>query len=360
MLNNFLDLNAKMVKKIIIGLIMGIFLLLIWSLYIDIDFSKVMGYISSVDYSYIFLSTIFYTLAYFFRSVRWKIILAQVHSIKYITSFALYVAGMLINFFIPCRAGDIARCVFLKKLANINISRSLPSVFMDKVMDVFPVLIILPLIFIFSFSLSRPVFVLIYLITSIFIILLLIILISVKKTGLILNIFKYFISLAPDRFINFKLKSINSLDHFFKEIITYFKNKTIIFYTILFSFLSIASDALFFYFFLLGFGSSLSLLKVFFGYTLIQLSYVLPYPPAQIGSNEILWVIIFCATFGLNRNIMSAITLSAHLWIFLFHILAGSAAIFSLWYRIKLHLISIMKSQKESFALQNNTTSSFS
>lgn len=354
MFPNVTSSQVKLIKKLMVGLIMGVILLFIWSLYVDLTLSKLKGYLISINYSYIFLATIFYTLAYFFRSVRWQIILSPVHTIKYITSFALYVAGMLINFFIPLRAGDISRCVFLKKLAKVNISQSLPSVFLDKVMDVFPILIILPLIPIFSAKLNHSLYILIFLVILIFIILFVTLFISTKKTKLILAIFKYLISLTPDKFSIFKAKSIDSLGHFFNEINLFLKNTKTIFYVLTFTILCVLSDALFLYFFFCGFNNPLAFLKIFFGYTLIQLSYVLPYPPAQIGSNEILWTLIFCTTFGLDIHLMSAITLLAHLWIFLFHVLAGSAAIFSLWYRAKLHLISIRKSQESSLVFQEN------
>lgn len=352
MFHNIISSNVKLIKKLIVGLIIGVILLFIWSLYVDLTISKLKGYLISIKYSHIFLATIFYTLAYFFRSVRWQIILSPVHTIKYITSFALYVAGMLINFFIPLRAGDIARCVFLKKLANVNISQSLPSVFLDKAMDVFPILIILPLIPIFSANLNQSTYILIFLVALIFIVLFIILFTSLKKPKFILAIFRYFISLIPDKFSTFKTKSITALDHFFNEIIFFLKNTKTILYVLIFTILCVLSDALFLYFFFYGFNNPLSFLKILFGYTLIQLSYILPYPPAQIGSNEILWTLIFCTTFSIDTSFMSAITLFAHLWIFIFHVLAGSAAIFSLWYRTKLHLISIMKSQEDSLVFQ--------
>ena len=50
-----------------------------------------------------------------------------------------------------------------------------------------------------------------------------------------------------------------------------------------------------------------------FGYTLIYLSYVLPHPPAQIGSNELIMVLIFSVGMGLNKEMVSAVMSFSHL-----------------------------------------------
>jgi uncharacterized membrane protein YbhN (UPF0104 family) len=53
---------------------------------------------------------------------------------------------------------------------------------------------------------------------------------------------------------------------------------------------------------------------VLFGYTLINLSYIIPQPPAQLGSNEWMMIIIFSLGFGLTQNIASAIMVFAHVY----------------------------------------------
>ena len=76
--------------------------------------------------------------------------------------------------------------------------------------------------------------------------------------------------------------------------------------------LGIALDG--FYFFLLfrAFGESFPYLIVLFGYTLINLSYALPQPPAQLGSNEWMMIFVFCVGFGLTKDSASAIMVFAH------------------------------------------------
>jgi uncharacterized membrane protein YbhN (UPF0104 family) len=52
---------------------------------------------------------------------------------------------------------------------------------------------------------------------------------------------------------------------------------------------------------------------VLFGYTLINMSYALPQPPAQLGSNEWMMIIIFSLGFNLTKSSASAIMAFAHI-----------------------------------------------
>jgi len=54
-------------------------------------------------------------------------------------------------------------------------------------------------------------------------------------------------------------------------------------------------------------------IQIVFGYTLMNLTYILPTPPAQIGSNEFMWVIIFSFALGLNRNLTGAAVATVHI-----------------------------------------------
>jgi uncharacterized membrane protein YbhN (UPF0104 family) len=61
-----------------------------------------------------------------------------------------------------------------------------------------------------------------------------------------------------------------------------------------------------------AFGIDISYIKVLFGYTLIFLSYIFPHPPAQIGSNELIMILIFTAGFKYSKNLTSAIMILSH------------------------------------------------
>ena len=85
--------------------------------------------------------------------------------------------------------------------------------------------------------------------------------------------------------------------------------------------LAVLSEAVYIYAVFRAFGAEISYSKILFGYTLMNLTYILPTPPAQIGSNQFMWVLIFSFALGVNENLTSAAVTFSHLltsiWIFL-------------------------------------------
>jgi uncharacterized protein (TIRG00374 family) len=77
--------------------------------------------------------------------------------------------------------------------------------------------------------------------------------------------------------------------------------------------LAVLSEAIYIYALFRSFGAEVSYLKILFGYTLMNLTYILPTPPAQIGSNQFMWVLIFSFALGVNENLTSAAVTFSHL-----------------------------------------------
>jgi len=98
-------------------------------------------------------------------------------------------------------------------------------------------------------------------------------------------------------------------------------------YAVLLTALGIGLDGLYFWLIFRAFGIGYPFIKVLFGYTLINLSYALPQPPAQLGSNEWMMIIIFSIGFALTRQDASAIMAFAHV---LTAILIGSLGLLAI------------------------------
>jgi uncharacterized membrane protein YbhN (UPF0104 family) len=77
--------------------------------------------------------------------------------------------------------------------------------------------------------------------------------------------------------------------------------------------LAVLSEAIYIFMVFRAFGSEISYAKILFGYTLMNLTYILPTPPAQIGSNQFMWVLIFSFALGENTNLTSAAVTFSHL-----------------------------------------------
>jgi uncharacterized membrane protein YbhN (UPF0104 family) len=53
---------------------------------------------------------------------------------------------------------------------------------------------------------------------------------------------------------------------------------------------------------------------VLYGYTFYNLAYLLPTPPGQIGSNELIGLLVFSGLLHLNRTVVATMFLFSHPW----------------------------------------------
>ena len=230
---------------------------------------------------------------------------------KILESFSYFMAGMLINYIIPIRAGEVAKSFFLKKNEGVKISKSLPSIFIDKLTDLFPIIVIIILIPILSIPVGRTLTWVIVAILALYVIFLFILFFSMKSPE---NMHKILMKLSFFLPNKFKLK----LEEFFVSFIDgmgILKGRvkdTILIYVL--TILAVLSEGFFVYMIFKSLGlQDIGFIKIIFGYTLMNLTYILPTPPAQIGSNEFMWVVIFSFALGVNNNLTGAAVATVHI-----------------------------------------------
>ncbi len=302
--------------NVFIGILIGIICFSIW-IYL-IDFNEFVGYFKTMNLKFALIFSFFYVFAYFLRSLRWRLILKPVTKIDKMESFYIFMAGMLLNYLIPVRAGEIVKSIILKKNRAIPIAKTLPSIFIDKLADLFPIVVILTLIPLISINLSKELFSLILIIFFIYFAFLLFMFFSVNHRTLAIKITDKILFLIPKKFRvrleDFFLNFVDGLSimkgRFFDNFIVY-----------LLTFLAVLSEALYVFAVFKTFGANISFVKIVFGYTLMNLTYILPTPPAQIGSNQLMWVLIFSFALGIDKNLTGAAIAFSHIltsvWIFL-------------------------------------------
>ena len=296
------------IKKIIIGIIVGIILIFIWINLINT--SEVLNYLKKLELIYVLISSFLYLLSYFVRSLRWREILKPVCNLKIKKTYLLWMAGNFLNYIIPIRAGEFAKSYFIKRTEGIPISKSLPSVFIDKVFDSISILIVVALIPFLKVEISKPLLILIFLLIIIVIFGIGILIISAIKKDFVVSFFQKFLFFIPKKYKN-KLFEIIEI---FVEGIGLFKHHyNILPKVILLTLTAVFIDSIYFLCMFRAFGQIIHFSVILFGYTLIYLSYILPCPPAQIGSNELIMVIIFSVGLGLNKEMVSAVMTFAHI-----------------------------------------------
>ena len=295
---------------IYLSIALGILLVGIW-LYV-VDVGEMLNVFQKVKISLIFPLIIFFIIMYFLRSLRWKIILSPVEHVTVLESFYLCMTNYFINFLIPVHAGELAKSILLKKIKGTPVSKSLPSVYIDKATDLLPILLLLIMAPFLKSRLSS----IGYLVSgiSLFILLLfvfLLIFIVYKKNTALIWIERIFFFL-PD---TFKIKLRNFLVHFIEGLSSISRLSNRLLEITGLTILAVIINCFFMWLFFYSFGINLSMITVLVGYLLLNASFILPAPPGFSGSLELTFVFIFTYLFGYDKNLVSAVAASSHVLI---------------------------------------------
>lgn len=322
----------------IVGIALGAIFLTAWIRIVD--WQEFIGYFHEFDLKMVLIFSLFYILAYFLRSLRWRIILKPIYKMGIMESFSIFMSGMLINYLIPIRAGEIAKSVILKTREKVKISESLPSIFIDKLTDLFPIVFIMILIPLVTVKLNSVLYIIISLLFFIFLLFLAFLFFAVNHKTKAIRILNFFLKLIPKKYRKqFEDFFINFVDGMAIMHGRVAENFLVYFLTLL----AVLSEAVYIYAVFRAFGAEVSYLKILFGYTLMNLTYILPTPPAQIGSNQLMWVLIFSFALGVNENLTSAAVTFSHLLTSIWIFLTGGISLIAL----KINLNQLLKNNNE-------------
>ena len=123
----------KKILQVSISLLVGI--LIMYLVYRNTDTEKMITILKNADYRFVFLSMLLGCLSHWSRGVRWTIALRPLgYEVQKRRAFVAVMTGYLMNTAVP-RAGEVARCVFLKRTDNVPIETSLGSVIGERALD---------------------------------------------------------------------------------------------------------------------------------------------------------------------------------------------------------------------------------
>ncbi len=299
---------SKKSRTLIIGIVSGLFFLILWIKMIN--WNEFIAYFQDPKIWKVIPFSFFYILAYILRSLRWREIMKPIYKMSRIESFGVFSTGLLVNYLIPVRAGELVKSFVLKIKKQIPVASSLPTIFLDKLTDLFPIILVIVAIPLISMQFNSKLLTIIVLIMVVFVLLLFFCYIAIYHRD-----FAYKITVGIFRIFPRKIQTkLNEFLGNFLSGISIVKSKEVkLFKVFLLTFLAVLSEAIYIYLLFSIFGSKLTFLQVMLGYTLMNLTYILPTPPAQIGSNQFMWVLIFSFGLGADKNLTSAAVTLSHL-----------------------------------------------
>lgn len=274
-----------------------------------VDPARVRTLVAGVKPGWVAAALAVYVSAYVLRSLRWRLILSPVVRVRVPESFFMLMAGYFVNYIVPVRAGEVAKAFFLKRLKGVPIATSLPTIFVDKLFELMSVVLVLLLVPVLSLSLTGYVATLVYSVLVVFALALALLLFALVNgsgttralslatawlpAGLHARLSRWFALLIEGMGVaRANARSLGVL--------------------IALTAGAVALDAAYFALMFRAFSLEIGFVQVLFGYTLLSVSYILPTPPAQIGHNEFLMVVIFADGFALGRTEVTALMILAH------------------------------------------------
>lgn len=321
-----MSLKRGAISLLIGGLLIGLWLLLV-------DIKTILGLFAKMDIKWAIALPLLFGLCSWMRILRWKTILSLVKPIGLQKVTMIYLFGGFVNHLIPIRAGEIVKAGLLKRLDKIPISKSLPTIMVEKWAEFFMLTLLLLIFFFFGLSRNRNLINLLIFVIPLFILFSIFFFLAINKKVLVVRLSKAaFLWLPSD---NFRYKVFSFIDSFGEGMEVVKGRADRIGLTLLLALLVIAADGLFWLCAFNIFDYQLSYLTGVFGAILRIFSSLLPSPPGNIGTEEMVLFLVFSVICKVNKNIVGAVALVTHLLNSFLTLLSGGLAMSMVGFKIK-------------------------
>ncbi|MBI2019518.1 flippase-like domain-containing protein [Candidatus Daviesbacteria bacterium] len=310
--------------KILFNTILGVILIFIWSRFVNLG--EIASNLSKVNIYYLIPVFFFMLLSPVIRAVRLKIFLSEIKKIKLLDLIFLNGAAQILNFFIPVRAGEILKGVYLNTTYNLPLGKSVIWIFIDRFVDFLAVLLLASILFFVVPTTLNMTFVTVISILLVFsLILSYLIVRRVSAARKLFNFLRSFLIIKSikiyfDRFTTFILESFSILNRHPKDL-GLMMGVTVLAY---------AADAAIWYFTFVALGVNQSFVKMYLGQLLSALTYLVPAAPGYVGSAEASGLLILSGVFGIEPNFASAMTVLFHVLSAIFVLIFGLISIYFL------------------------------
>ena len=310
--------------KILLNTVLGLVLIYVWSRFVDLG--QISSTLSKVSLIYLGPIFLFMLLSPIIRALRLKIFLSKVKKISLKDLIFLNGVAMMLNFFIPIRAGEIAKGVYLNNRYQLNLGKSVIWIFLDRFVDFLVVLLLAGvLLAVIPTSLSIIVIKIIIIILFLALLLTYLAVFQLDFARKIINFLRSYLIIKSikiyfERLTSFILESFSILDRHPKDLIL----------MSLITILAYGADAAIWYFTFTALGFDQNFWKMYLGQLLSALTYLVPAAPGYVGSAEASGLLILSGVFGINANLSSAMIVLLHILTAVFVIIYGTVSVFSL------------------------------
>jgi uncharacterized protein (TIRG00374 family) len=293
----------------VIGLAVGAVLIVAFLRLVNV--SAVLHRLSHLRFGFALLCGVAFLGAYAVRALRWRILLRP-DEVSIPRAVAIYQVATFLNWLLPIRGGEIAKCLLLRRSNGIPVGRSLATVGMDKALDLLPATLLLALVPVVGVRLSGPLWGL--LLSAIAVVAVALTVLSIaawKRDRAETLLTRPLVAVLPRRARN---RVEPFIVQFVGTLLALIRRPRLLLTATAYTAVAVSLDALFCLLAFKAVGVALTIPVVLYGYTLFNLAFILPTPPGQVGSNEFVGLLIFSGLFGVSRSGVGAMFLFSHPW----------------------------------------------
>jgi uncharacterized protein (TIRG00374 family) len=276
-----------------------------------VNISAVAARLSHLDLGPALLCGVAFLSAYFVRAMRWRCLLKPCR-VSIGRAAGIYQIATFLNWMLPVRGGELAKSLLLRRLNAVPMSQSLATVSMDKAMDLLPVLALLALLPFVHLNLSRPLWLLLVFALAVVAVGVLVLALAAWRRDRALTLITRPLAALPRPDLRERVEPL--VVRFLDTLVALVRRPRLMLVAVALTGLAVSLDALFCLLAFRAVGVAASLTTVLYGYTLFNLAFILPTPPGQVGSNELMGLMIFSGGFGLSRSGVGAMFLFSHPW----------------------------------------------
>jgi uncharacterized protein (TIRG00374 family) len=253
-----------------------------------------------------------FAIAFTLRGVRWKLFLNRISNVSVSKVIRIYWIAVFINFLLPVQGGEVAKSFMLKKVAEVPVSQSLPTVAMDKALDLMPVLGLIVIVpFIPGIHMNVTLWLILGFVSVVFVALMIIVALTVWKRVVAIHLIHFFMKLLPKgigaRIEGFGMGFVDSLIEGARRPKSFIP-------AVVLTALAILCEGIFAWQESQAVGlDTIGLGIATFGYTVFTMFSVLPTPPGQVGTNEGAKTIVFTSLLGFSKDKVLAMSILSHL-----------------------------------------------
>lgn len=289
-----------------------------------VSFGGVIRRLDHLDILLAGLSGVVFLSAWVVRALRWRRLLrpAQVSAPQ---AVGIYMVAILLNWLLPVRGGELAKSLLLRGSNGIPVAQSLPSVTMDKALDLLPAVALLVLLPIAHLPLTQPLLFLLLLILSALVLGALALALVAWRQELALGWLTSGVGrLLPRRA---RPQVAPFVAAFTDTLLRLVGQPRLLVISCAYTAVAVGLDSLFCFLAFRAVAASVPFTVVLYGYTLYNLAYILPTPPGQIGSNEVVGLLVFSGLLGVSRSAVGAMFLYSHPWTAVLMVASGTLSL---------------------------------